>query len=48
LARAELQEALTALTARLECPTVESGSTWRPPLGINGPERLPIRFRARR
>jgi cytochrome P450 len=47
LARAELQEGLTALAGRLECPTVEAGSVWRPPLGINGPERLPIRFRAR-
>jgi cytochrome P450 len=47
LARAELQEALTALAARLECPTVEPGSAWRPPLGINGPEALPIRFRVR-
>jgi cytochrome P450 len=47
LARAELQEALAALVGRLECPTVEAGSVWRPPLGINGPERLPIRFRAR-
>lgn len=47
LARAELQEGLTALVRRLESPTVEAGSVWRPPLGINGPERLPIRFRAR-
>ncbi|MEO6025902.1 MAG: cytochrome P450, partial [Candidatus Binatia bacterium] len=45
LARAELQEGLTALVARLECPTIAEGSVWRPPLGINGPERLPIRFR---
>jgi cytochrome P450 len=47
LARAELQEGLLALAGRLECPTIESGSEWRPPLGINGPERLPIAFRAR-
>jgi cytochrome P450 len=47
LARAELQEGLTALVARLDCPTIAEGSVWRPPLGINGPERLPIRFRAR-
>ena len=47
LARAELQEALVALTARLECPTLEPGSEWRPPVGITGPERLPLAFRAR-
>ncbi|MCC6765196.1 MAG: cytochrome P450 [Deltaproteobacteria bacterium] len=47
LARAELQEALAALVARCACPTVEAGSVWRPPLGINGPERLPIRFARR-
>lgn len=47
LARAELQEGLAALVARLECPTVAAGSVWRPPLGINGPEQLPIRFRTR-
>jgi cytochrome P450 len=46
LARAELQEALAALTARLGCPTVGDAS-WKPPLGINGPERLPITFAAR-
>jgi cytochrome P450 len=50
LARAELQEALTALTARLECPTVGEGAVWKPPLGITGPERLSLTFarRARR
>jgi len=47
LARAELQESLAALTARLECPTVVEGSVWKPPVGINGPEQLPITFRAR-
>jgi len=47
LARAELQEALAALTARIRCPTVEGDSVWRPPVGINGPERLPLRFAAR-
>lgn len=44
LARAELQEALRALTARLPCPVVEEGAAWRPPVGINGPTRLPLRF----
>jgi cytochrome P450 len=47
LARAELQEALRALTARLGCPYLEDGARWRPPLGINGPEVLPIAFAAR-
>ena len=47
LARAELQEALAALTARIGCPTLEDGAGWRPPMGINGPEVLPIAFAAR-
>jgi len=47
LARAELQEALAALTSRIECPRLEDGARWRPPLGINGPESLPIAFTAR-
>jgi hypothetical protein len=47
LARAELQEALAALTTRLGCPTVGADAAWKPPLGINGPERLPITFAAR-
>ena len=47
LARAELQEALAALTTRIGCPTVGEGATWRPPLGINGPQRLPITFPVR-
>ncbi len=47
LARAELQEGLAALTARIRCPTVGADATWRPPLGINGPERLPLAFTAR-
>ena len=48
LARAELQEALRALTARIECPSVAGETRWRPPVGINGPECLPLRFTARR
>jgi cytochrome P450 len=44
LARAELQEALAALTARLGPPTLEDGATWKLPMGITGPERLPITF----
>ena len=47
LARAELQESLAALTARLECPALAPGAVWKPPVGINGPEQLPITFRAR-
>lgn len=47
LARAELQEGLTALAERLECPRVEPGAAWTPPLGINGPTVLPISFRIR-
>lgn len=47
LARAELQEALTALASRLTCPAPMDGAVWKPPVGINGPERLPISFRAR-
>lgn len=42
LARAELQEALVALTARLTCPTLAPGASFLPPVGINGPTSLPI------
>jgi cytochrome P450 len=47
LARAELQEGLTALASRLSCPTLEEGASWKPPVGINGPLALPITFAAR-
>jgi cytochrome P450 len=47
LSRAELQEALVSLATRLTCPTVGPDAVWKPPLGINGPERLPITFTAR-
>ncbi len=47
LARAELQEALAALTARIGCPTVAADAAWRPPVGLNGPTRLPLTFKAR-
>ena len=47
LARAELQEALVALTERITCPVVEEGAAWKPPVGIYGPDRLPITFTAR-
>jgi cytochrome P450 len=44
LARAELQEALSALSARLTCPVLAAGAEWKLPAGINGPTRLPITF----
>lgn len=47
LARAELQEALAALTARIGCPAIAAGAAWRPPVGLNGPTRLPLTFKAR-
>jgi cytochrome P450 len=47
LARAELQEALRALAARLTCPVIEAGAEWRAPIGLTGPRLLPISFRAR-
>lgn len=48
LARAELQESLAALAARITCPVVEDGAVWKAPAGINGPDRLPISYAARR
>ena len=47
LARAELEEALAALSARIECPAVSEGATWRPPVGLNGPTCLPLTFKPR-
>jgi cytochrome P450 len=47
LARAELQEALAALTSRLHCPTVETGAVWKGAMGITGPDVLPITFASR-
>jgi cytochrome P450 len=44
LARAELNAALVALTARITCPRVLPGATFLPPLGINGPVSLPIAY----
>lgn len=44
LARAELQEALTMLTQVMPTFELEGEPTWRPPMGIFGPETLPIRF----
>jgi cytochrome P450 len=47
LARAELQEALAALTKRIRCPALAAGARWKPLVGITGPEALPITFRER-
>ena len=47
LARAELQEALIALTARITRPVIGADTQWKPPIGINGPDRLPLTFTAR-
>jgi cytochrome P450 len=44
LARAELGEALPVLTQRLGPPVITGPFTWRPPLGIHGPDTLPLRF----
>jgi hypothetical protein len=46
LARAEMEEALPILAARLPTPELAGSVTWRPALGIYGPITLPIRFRA--
>ena len=47
LARAELQEGLAALSARITCPTIGPDAVWKPAVGINGPVHLPITFNAR-
>jgi cytochrome P450 len=44
LARAELGEALPVLAGRLGPPAVAGPVTWRPPIGIYGPNELPLRF----
>jgi cytochrome P450 len=44
LARAEMQEALPILAAGMPELALDGEPTWRPPLGIFGPETLPIRF----
>jgi cytochrome P450 len=43
-ARAELAEALPVLARRLGPPSLAGPVTWRIPIGIHGPERLPLRF----
>jgi cytochrome P450 len=44
LARAEMAEALLALVERLGPPSIAGPVEWRPPTGIHGPNRLPLRF----
>ncbi|MET8850219.1 cytochrome P450 [Amycolatopsis sp. NPDC004625] len=44
LAKAELTEALPALANRLGPPAVAGEFTWRPPIGIHGPNELSLRF----
>ncbi|MEE2663951.1 MAG: cytochrome P450 [Myxococcota bacterium] len=47
LARAELEEALPLLARRLARIELDGDARWRSGTQIRGPERLPIRFRAR-
>lgn len=44
LARAELSEALPVLAGRLKSPRIAGPVTWRPPIGIYGPDELPLSF----
>jgi cytochrome P450 len=44
LARAELQEAFTLLAGVMPTFALDGEPTWRTPLGIFGPETLPLRF----
>ena len=44
LARAEMQEALPILAARLHHLAFDDPAIWRPPVGIHGPVSLPLRF----
>ena len=46
LARAEMEEALPILAARLHTPELVESVRWRPALGICGPVTLPLRFRS--
>lgn len=46
LARAEMQEALPILARAMPNMALDGEPDWRPPMGIFGPERLPIRFGA--
>jgi cytochrome P450 len=44
LARAELSEALPILARRFDPPVIAGQVTWRPALGIHGPNELPLRL----
>jgi cytochrome P450 len=44
LARAEMQEALPILAKYMPELCLDGEPTWRPPLGIYGPETLPLKF----
>jgi cytochrome P450 len=44
LARAEMQEALPILAEAMPDLALDGEPAWRPPLGIFGPEHLPLRF----
>lgn len=44
LARAELGEALPILARRFGPPVIAGEVTWRPALGIHGPNELPLRL----
>jgi cytochrome P450 len=44
LARAELGVAFPTLATRLGPPVIAGRVSWRPPIGIHGPDRLPLRF----
>jgi cytochrome P450 len=46
-ARAEMVEALAALSSRLAPPSITGPVTWRPPTALYGPENLPLRFERR-
>jgi hypothetical protein len=46
LARAEMQEALLQLAAVMPTFSLDGEATWRSPMGIYGPETLPLRFPA--
>ena len=44
LAQAELSEALPVLASRLTSPRIAGPVTWRLPIGVYGPNELPLRF----
>lgn len=44
LARLEIAEALPVLASRLGPPSINGPVTWRPQIGIYGPNELPLRF----